>query len=265
MHRLGRRYAAPPAVDADAAVLVRLAQRSQALLHRQLAVLDDLQRRDRDADDLAALFRADHLATQLRRYAERAILLAGAEPGRRWHRPVPLVDVTRAAAASVERHAAVMVATVDAAALAGPAVGAVIHLLTELVDNATRAAPGDGTAWVSGELGLTAYTITVQDRGPGLGAAELAAARDALARPFRPPGPGEAPRTGLRLAGRLARAHDIEVDLGAAPRGGIAARVRIPLALIVPAGEPADGRTAEIPAPQLDADDAARERERTAP
>ncbi|MEU7873740.1 nitrate- and nitrite sensing domain-containing protein [Dactylosporangium sp. NPDC049140] len=257
-HRL-RRYTAPPAAaDADAAVLVQLAQRSQALLHRQLALLDDLQRRDRDADDLAALFRADHLATQLRRYAERAILLAGAEPGRRWRRPVPIVDVARAAAASVERHAAVMVATVDAAALAGPAVGAVTHLLTELIDNATRAVTGDATVWVTGELGLTTYTILVQDRGPGLGVAELAAAHDALARPYRPPAAGDAPRTGLRLTGRLAREHDIEVDLSAAPRGGIVARARLPLTLIVPT----DAGTLEIP---MQCDDAECEPERTAP
>ncbi|HTJ39453.1 MAG TPA: sensor histidine kinase, partial [Dactylosporangium sp.] len=236
----GRRSAVAGGEPADDAVLVRLAQRSQALLHRQLAVLDDLQRRDRDPGELAALFRADQLATQLRRHAERAILLAGLEPGRRWRRPVPLVDVARAAAASVERHVVVMVAAVDAGALAGPAVGAVTHLLTELVDNATRATTGDATVWVGGEMGLTAYTVTVQDRGPGMTARDLAAARDALARPYRPPAPGETPRVGLRLAGRLARAHDIEVELEPAPRGGIVARVRIPVALIVTSEEPAD-------------------------
>ncbi|GAA0726508.1 nitrate- and nitrite sensing domain-containing protein [Dactylosporangium roseum] len=231
-YALARRRDAPAAEpdDGTATVLLTLSRRNQALLHRQLAVLDELERRENDTGDLAALFRADHLAAQLRRNVEKAIILGGGAPGRRWRRPVPVVDVARAAAASVERYGAVMVASVDPAGLAGPAVGDVTHLLTELIDNATRCSPGDSTVWVTGELGLTAYTVVVQDRGPGMTAGELAAARDALARPFRPAGPE---RTGLRLAGRLARTHAVEIDLEEAPRGGIAARVRIPLGLMV--------------------------------
>jgi anti-sigma regulatory factor (Ser/Thr protein kinase) len=193
-------------------------------------VLDELERREGDTADLAALFRADHLATQLRRNVEKAIILSGEEPGRRWDRPVPVVDVARAAASSVERYAAVMVASVDAASLTGPAVGDVTHLLTELIDNATRFAPGDATVWVTGELGLTAYTVVVQDRGPGMPAGELEAAREVLAFPYRP---GEPAMSGLRLAGRLARKHDVMIELDEAPRGGIVARVRVPLALLV--------------------------------
>ncbi|WP_327003176.1 sensor histidine kinase [Dactylosporangium sp. NBC_01737] len=225
-----RAVAAAEPDDGTAAVLLRLSKRNQALLHRQLGVLDELEQREADATDLAALFRADHLATQLRRNVEKAIILSGEQPGRRWRRPVPVVDVARAAAASVERHAAVMVASVDPASLVGPAVGDVTHLLTELIDNATRFAPGEATVWVTGELGLTAYTIVVQDRGPGMPVDELASARDVLARPYRP---GDATMTGLRMAGRLARAHDIAIDLDEAPRGGIVVRVRVPLALLV--------------------------------
>ncbi|WP_238012396.1 ATP-binding protein [Dactylosporangium sp. AC04546] len=216
--------------DGTAEILLHLHRRNQALLHRQLAVLDGLERRVDDAGHLGDLFRADHLGAQIRRNAERAILLAGERPGRQWTRPVPLVDVARSAAASVERQAAVLVTVPGAPRLAGPAVTDVLHLLTELIENATRACAGDGTVRVSGEQDSQWYRLIVRDQGSGMAPADLAAARDALARPFRPLDPQ---RAGLRLAGRLARAQGAQIDLEESSRGGTVAQVRIPLTLIL--------------------------------
>ncbi|MET7401101.1 ATP-binding protein [Dactylosporangium sp. NPDC005572] len=183
-----------------------------------------------DVGHLGALFGADHLGAQMRRNAERAILLAGERPGRRWTRPVPLVDVARSAAASVERQAAVLVTVPPAPRLAGPAVTDVLHLLTELIENATKACAGDGTVWVTGERDSQWYRLIVRDQGSGMAPAGLAAARDAVARPFRPFDPD---RAGLRLAGRLARAQGARIDLEESSRGGTVVQVRIPLTLIL--------------------------------
>src|SRR5205814_8686853 len=115
-------------------VFLSLARRTQALVHRQLGVLDAMERREVGPDELADLFRVDHLATRMRRNAENLIVLAGAVPGRGWRRPVPVVDVLRGAIAEVEEYTRVTILPVESAALAGRAVGDVIHLLAELIE-----------------------------------------------------------------------------------------------------------------------------------
>src|SRR5204863_4282198 len=117
-------------------VFLGLARRTQALVHRQLGLLDAMERREGDAEELADLFRVDHLATRMRRNAENLIVLAGATPGRGWRNPVPLVDVVRGAVAEVEEYDRVKVVAIGPAALVGRAVGDVIHLLAELIENA---------------------------------------------------------------------------------------------------------------------------------
>ena len=66
-----------------------LARRSQSLLHRQLTLLDQMERRATDPEALDDLFRLDHLTTRMRRHAEGLVILAGAPPGRAWSSPVP--------------------------------------------------------------------------------------------------------------------------------------------------------------------------------
>jgi len=85
-----------------AEMFVNLGRRNQALVDRQLELIDDLERTRTDPDELADLFRLDHLATRMRRNAENLIVLAGADPIRRWNEPVPLVTIVRAAVAEVE-------------------------------------------------------------------------------------------------------------------------------------------------------------------
>ena len=116
-------------------VFLSLARRTQALVHRQLTLLDAMERREQDAEELEDLFRVDHLATRMRRNAENLIVLSGSTPGRAWRRSVPMVDVIRGAVGEVEDYTRVQVLPITGVSLAGRAVGDVIHLLAELIEN----------------------------------------------------------------------------------------------------------------------------------
>ncbi|HJY98037.1 MAG TPA: ATP-binding protein, partial [Streptosporangiaceae bacterium] len=160
-----------------------LARRSQSLLHRQLALLDQMERRATDPEALDDLFRLDHLTTRMRRHAEGLVILAGAPPGRTWSSPVRMVDVMRGAIAEVEDYARVSVATRSQAALAGSAVADVIHLLAELIENATTLSPPYTSVRVAGDTVANGFAIEVEDRGLGMSAQRQAELNERLASP----------------------------------------------------------------------------------
>src|SRR5690606_14235438 len=118
-------------------VFLGIAHRNQSLVQRQLRLLDRLEREEEDPDLLDGLFKLDHLATRGRRNAENLVILAGGQPGRRWHDPIPLVDVVRGAISETEEYARIELCGVPDLALSGAVVADVIHLLAELVENAT--------------------------------------------------------------------------------------------------------------------------------
>ncbi|MEV5829634.1 nitrate- and nitrite sensing domain-containing protein [Spirillospora sp. NPDC052242] len=218
-------------------VFVNLARRSQTLLHRQLKLLDAMERRIEEPDDLEDLFRVDHLATRMRRHAEGLIILSGRPPGRGWRTPVAVVDVARAAASEVEDYTRVNVAPMTGAAVVGPAVADVIHLLAELIENATVFSPPHTTVQVHGQAVAHGYSIEVEDRGLSMDEAALAAANERLAtaEEFDLSDSG---RLGLFVVGRLARRHGVKVTLRTSPYGGMTAIVLLPEDLIVRADEP---------------------------
>jgi signal transduction histidine kinase len=209
-----------------------LARRSQSLLHRQLTLLDQMERRASDPEALDDLFRLDHLTTRMRRHAEGLVILAGAPPGRAWSSPVRMVDVMRGAIAEVEDYARVSVATRSQAALAGSAVADVIHLLAELIENATTLSPPYTSVRVSGDTVAHGFAIEVEDRGLGMGPARLAELNERLAKPpeFNP---SDSEQLGLFVVSQLAKRHGIRVTLKASPYGGTAAIVLIPWHLVV--------------------------------
>jgi signal transduction histidine kinase len=213
-------------------VFLSLARRSQALLHRQLGLLDQMERRTTDAEELAELFRIDHLATRMRRNAENLIVLAGATAGRAWRKPVPMVDVLRGALAEVEDYTRVTVMPVGNAALVGRAVGDVIHLLAELIENAVSFSPPQTTVRVGGSVVGYGFAIEIEDRGLGMSPEELAAANEQLRNPpeFRLTSTA---RLGLYVVAKLAERHGIRVRLTESAYGGITAIVLIPGSLIV--------------------------------
>ena len=209
-----------------------LARRSQSLLHRQLTLLDQMERRATDPEALDDLFRLDHLTTRMRRHAEGLVILAGAPPGRSWSSPVRMVDVMRGAIAEVEDYARVSVATRSQAALAGSAVADVIHLLAELIENATTLSPPYTSVRVAGDTVANGFAIEVEDRGLGMSAQRLAELNERLASPpeFNP---SDSEQLGLFVVSQLAKRHGIRVTLKASPYGGTAAIVLIPQHLVV--------------------------------
>ena len=195
-------------------VFLSLARRSQALLHRQLGLLDAMERRETDAEELDELFRVDHLATRMRRNAENLIVLSGATAGRAWRKPVPMVDVLRGALAEVEDYTRVTrAARAATVALAGRAVGDVIHLLAELIENAVSFSPPHTRCRSAAQL--VGARLRHRDRGPRPGHEP----RRSWPRPTSscadPPefNLTSTARLGLYVVGQLAERHGIRVRL----------------------------------------------------
>jgi CHASE3 domain sensor protein len=221
-------------------VFRNLARRSQLLLQRQLTLLDGMERRAEEPDQLADLFRIDHLTTRMRRHAEGLIILSGESTGRNWREPVPIFDVIRAAVAEVEDYTRVNVEIRVKTALVGRAVADVIHLLAELIENATAFSPPDARVTVVGHLVGHGFAIEVQDLGLGIPDGQLAEINRDLASP-----PdfdlSRSDRLGLFIAGRLAARHAITVTLRQSSYGGVIAVVVLPGQLVVSeGGEPSE-------------------------
>ncbi|MCK2217164.1 nitrate- and nitrite sensing domain-containing protein [Actinomadura sp. ATCC 31491] len=212
-------------------ILLSLARRTQGLVHRQLTVLDVMERRETDPEELKELFRLDHLAIRMRRNAENLIVLSGSSPARTWRRSVPMVDVVRGALAEVEDYTRVSLLPMGDVVLVGRAVGDVVHLLAELIENAVSFSPPYTNVQVSGQLVANGYVIEVEDRGLGMKPEDLEAANRRIADPpeFRISGTA---RLGLYVVSRLARRHDIQVVLKASPYGGTTVVVLLPQELV---------------------------------
>jgi hypothetical protein len=197
-----------------------------------LTLLDAMERRASDPDELGDLYRLDHLTTRMRRHAEGLIILSGAAPGRAWRNPVRLVDVLRAAVAEVEDYTRVTVVTMTQAALAGPVVADVIHMIAELVENSTVFSPPNTPVRLTGDMVARGFAVEIEDRGLGLNEEKLAEINDRLANP-----PefdlSDSDQLGLFVAGRLAKRHDIKIAMRLNPYGGTTAIVLIPRELVV--------------------------------
>ncbi|MFF5406132.1 nitrate- and nitrite sensing domain-containing protein [Streptomyces misionensis] len=212
-------------------VFVNLARRSQVLLHKQLTLLDTMERRTEDTDELADLFRLDHLTTRMRRHAEGLVILSGAAPSRQWRRPVQLMDVVRAAVAEVEDYERVEVRRLPRVAVTGPAVADLTHLVAELLENATVFSPPHTAVQVIGERVANGFTLEIHDRGLGMTAEALLDANLRLAETpeFEL---SDTDRLGLFVVSRLAQRQNVRVSLQPSPYGGTTAIVFIPDALL---------------------------------
>ncbi len=218
-------------------MFLNLARRSQSLIDRQLELIDDLERTEADPDALDNLFKLDHLATRMRRNAEDLIVLSGAEPARRWSQPVPLVDVVRAALAEVEDYNRVELLPIDDIGVAGQAVSDVVHLLAELIENATSFSPPGTKVQVAGQQVSNGYVLEIEDRGLGMTDDELVEANERLANP--PMVDFALSRMlGLYVVARLAQRYDIKVQLRHSWYGGITALVLLPPTVAVRAPMP---------------------------
>jgi K+-sensing histidine kinase KdpD len=213
-------------------MFTNLARRSQTLIDRQLELIDDLERNEADPETLEHLFRLDHLATRMRRNAEDLIVLSGADPGRHWAQRMTLVDVVRAAAAEVEEYQRVEFLPLADLEVAGHASVDVIHLLAEVIENATVFSPPNTKVQVAGQSVPHGYVIEIEDRGLGMSDEELIQANERLANP--PEIDFALSRVlGLYVVGRLAQRHGIKVQLRHSWYGGVTALALLPHTLLV--------------------------------
>ncbi|QEU96312.1 ATP-binding protein [Streptomyces kanamyceticus] len=233
VHRAALRAAVDRAELASgiSGVFVNLARRSQVLVHRQLSLLDSMERRAEDPNELSDLFRLDHLTTRMRRHAESLIILSGAAPGRAWRMPVSLTNVVRAAVSEIEDYARVEVRQLPGASVLGTAVADLTHLLAELVENAAQFSPPHTKVRVSGEPVGNGYALEIEDRGLGMGTEMLAEANRRIEQSealdlF------DSDQLGLFVVSRLAARHYIKVHLRTSPYGGTTAVVLLPTAVL---------------------------------
>jgi signal transduction histidine kinase/outer membrane murein-binding lipoprotein Lpp len=210
------------------AMFVNLSRRSQSLIERQISLIDSLEQGEQDSNRLSSLFRLDHLATRMRRNSENLLVLAGHEASRRWSQPVPLVDVLRAAISEIEQYERVVLNVQPGITVVGQAVNDVVHLVAELVENATTFSPEDSQVYVSGQpLTTGGVLLDVTDGGVGISDQEMGHANWRL---DNPPvvDVGVSRRMGLFVVGRLAARHGVRVRLRHASSGGLTALVWLP-------------------------------------
>ncbi|MGX7829311.1 nitrate- and nitrite sensing domain-containing protein [Actinokineospora sp. 24-640] len=227
-------------------VFVSLSRRSQGLVQRQLHLLERLERDEEDADQLAVLFQLDHLATRMRRNNENLMVLSGADLARRGNPPAPLADLLRAAVSEIEQYQRVVIQPPAKAQVVGYAVGDLVRLTAELLDNAAAfSAPATQVTVSSHYSPGGAIRVEVADRGIGLSPAELAEANARLADSGAVDAT-TARRMGLFVVGRLAARHGVRVWLEPAVDQGTRAIITVPAELTL-AAEPS--RPVPSPAP----------------
>jgi signal transduction histidine kinase len=210
------------------AMFVNLSRRSQTLIERQLGIIESLEQTEQDSGRLSSLFRLDHLATRMRRNSENLLVLAGHEAPRKWTQPVALVDVLRAAVSEIEQYDRITLNVQSGLVIAGRAASDVVHLVAELVENATTFSRKDTQVFVTGQLLVSGgVLIEITDEGLGIPEQELAYANWRL---DNPPviDVAVSRRMGLFVVGRLAARHGIKVRLRRAQSGGLSALIWVP-------------------------------------
>ena len=235
------------------AMFVNLSRRSQVLVERQLQLIEQLESNEQDADQLSNLFQLDHLATRMRRNSENLLVLAGTDLAKRNIAPVPMVDVLRAAVSEVEQYQRVVVQAPPTAAIVGRAGSDLVHLLAELLDNATNFSPPDSQVVMSTtRTSDGSIIVEIADRGVGMIDHELSDANQRLGGPSSVD-VSASRRMGLFVVGRLGARHGIGVRLSTSssggPGAGLTASVTVP-AYLIPGSEPVESaRPIGIPQP----------------
>jgi signal transduction histidine kinase len=234
-------------------VFLNIAHRSQVIVHRQLKVLDQAERKQEDPDQLDTLFQLDHLSTRARRNAENLIILGGGQPGRQWRNPVGLTELVRGASAETEDFARVKTAVLPQIAVRGPVVGDLVHLLAELIDNATAFSPPQSRVEIRGNVVGKGVVIEVEDQGLGLEPDQAEEINRMLADPpdFGIMALSDEPRLGLFVVARLAARHGIQVHLRESAYGGTRAIVLVRTDLLAPLAESEPEQPITPPKPEL--------------
>ncbi|MCX4407269.1 nitrate- and nitrite sensing domain-containing protein [Streptomyces sp. NBC_01764] len=250
-------------------VILGIARQSQNLVNLQLSKLDTLEREHQDPGILKGLYELDSTASQLRRYEENLVIISGEQPRRSWTEPVALIDILHSAVGEVAQYQRVEVHTDDEVYLSPPAVADVIHLLAELIDNATAYSPAPSPVGVRAAMVAKGLAVEIEDRGLGLSEDDYTAfnAQLAVAPQFDVVALADDLRLGMFVIARLATRHGIAVTLRSSPYGGTTAIVLIPHDIVVrespdsPATDKDAAVLAAVVAARGSDDDAAAERQ----
>jgi signal transduction histidine kinase len=222
------------------AVFLNIARRSQAVVHRQLQVLDKAERGADDPDQVALLYQLDHLSTRERRNAENLIILGGGQLTRQWRNSVRLIDVVRSAVSETEQYKRVTLGQLPDLQVAGHVVADLMHLLAELVDNAIAFSPPESRIEVRGNPVGKGAVVEIDDQGLGMSEEERERVNAMLREPpnFNVMALTEDSRIGFFVVARLASQHDIRISLMESSYGGIRAIVLIPTSSLAAGQEP---------------------------
>ena len=236
------------------AIFVAFLRRSSSLVEPLLRLIDSFELGEVDPERLAALFQMDHLATRMRRISDSALVLAGDQTPRRWTEPVTLVDLLRAALSETEQYGRVILdvePTVSITASAAVTVSAavdIVHMLAELLENATTFAPSMTQVSMSGRTSRDGgWLISIADRGIGMPEEQLRQLNEQLAHPLLADAAVDG-QMGLFAVAYLAARHGIRVAIMQPPSGGTTVEVHIPAALISRAGTGEGSGAVPVPA-----------------
>ncbi|WP_341718736.1 nitrate- and nitrite sensing domain-containing protein [Micromonospora sp. FIMYZ51] len=253
LHREAVRIAGEQAVMRAniAEIFVHLSRREQRLVDAMLAQVDLVERDEADPERLQQLYQLDHLATRMARINQSLLVLGGSGISRVRQEPVPLDHVTQAALSQIEHYTRVRMGTVDRElCIAGPAVDEIVHLLAELLDNATGYSPPETEVLVTGHALSDRAIVQVVDQGVGLSAQRYQQLNAGLANPASIEVAGVR-AMGLTVVARLASRHGVSVELRPGPTGGTVAEIVMPASIVVrrPVQQPELVSAAPAPAP----------------
>ncbi|HEY3754394.1 MAG TPA: ATP-binding protein [Pseudonocardiaceae bacterium] len=230
---------AEPNVTADPMqrlqVFANLGRRLQSLVNREIQMLDELEKQIEDPETLEGIFAVDHLATRIRRQAENLGVLGGARAPRQWTKPLTMVTTLRSAMQEVEHYKRVKMVSPINGTLRGHNVTEIIHLLAELIENATAFSGPETTVMLSAQNVTAGLAIEVEDRGLGIKADDLDRINDLLSGPeISDVGVllSDGRQIGLWVVAQLARRNDVQVRLARNIFGGVTAAVVVPHSLL---------------------------------
>ena len=209
-------------------MFISLSRRSVPLIERLARMIDSLEQAEEDPGRLASLFSMDHLVTRMRRNSENLLVLAGEEPVRKWGEPVPLVDVVRAATSEIEQYSRVVLSIEPGIVVSGQAAADIVHLLAEIIENATMFSPRDTPVHASAEeLASGGVLLEITDKGVGIPPSRLSEINWRL---DNPPliDVSVSQHMGLFAVSRLAARHGARIRLRPAMPRGLTALVWLP-------------------------------------
>ncbi|WP_395293685.1 nitrate- and nitrite sensing domain-containing protein [Kitasatospora hibisci] len=216
-------------------LLQRIARRTQLLIGQQLRKLDELERKHDDPEVLEGLFDLDHLTSRLRRYEENLVIMAGGQPQRKWRKPVPLLDVLRAAQGEVQDYRRIMVEVEGHPWISERAVGPVAHVIAELMENAATFSKPPSPVEVRAAMVGRGLAVEIEDRGLGMDPEQYDAANELMSRPPRMDVLARANdiRLGFYVVARLAANTGLKIEFRPSAFGGTRVVVLVPAELVI--------------------------------